>query len=125
MSRYRSEESRQKARQSIMKTLSERSRKVREYDKLVQDRQVLIDLVREGIACGGSTRAFLAWTKRADFIIRNEPVSAQETSVLCPHGYRRSDLADGSSICRGCCAHDWRCGPPGCGEMCSKCGDKR
>lgn len=23
------------------------------------------------------------------------------------------------------CVHNWRCGPSGCGEMCSKCGEKR
>ena len=79
MSRYRSEESRQKARQSIMRTLSERSRKVREYDKLAQDRTVLLSLVREGIECGGSTRQFLRWVERAKFIIANEPASSQET----------------------------------------------
>jgi hypothetical protein len=79
MGKPRTELSKQKARKSMLQTSFERSRKVREHDKLVQERRVLIDLVREGIACGGSTRQFLRWIERAKFIIGNEPASSQET----------------------------------------------
>jgi hypothetical protein len=41
-----------------------------------EDKQVLLALVREGIACGGSTRAFLRWVERAKFITSNEPPSS-------------------------------------------------
>lgn len=43
---------------------------------LDEDRNVLVALIREGIACGSSTRAFLRWVERAKFITANEPASA-------------------------------------------------
>lgn len=70
----RSQASREQASRTLIRTTAERSRKARGYD-------VLLQLVRDGIACGGSTRQFLRWVERAKFIIANEPASAPETSA--------------------------------------------
>lgn len=64
----------------MLRTSADRSRKIREHDRLVQDRKVLVALVREGIKCGSSVRAFLAWQKRAQFILINEPAESEEGS---------------------------------------------
>jgi hypothetical protein len=68
----RSQTSKEQVSRTMIRTAAERSRKARGYD-------VLLQLVREGIACGGSTRQFLRWVERAKFIIANEPAPAQET----------------------------------------------
>lgn len=69
----RSQASKQQASRTLIRTTAERSRKARGYD-------VLLQLVCDGIACGGSTREFLRWVERAKFIIANEHESTPETS---------------------------------------------
>lgn len=122
MGKFRTEESRQKARKSMLQTSFERSRKVREHDKLAQERRALIDLVREGIACGGSTRQFLRWVERAKFIIANEPASAQETRPehTAAHDCACAKCVAAEAVCSACKAPNTRGALLGSGK-CTAC----
>lgn len=46
-----------------------------EIDRLTRHKQVLLELIREGLSVGYSVEGFVRWQKRAEFIVRNEPVA--------------------------------------------------